>query len=239
MRFAPVKSIDQQTILHLHHSRRLLMSQRIALSNHIRGTLSEFGIVIPQGNHHIGHRMADILADASNELNPAMRTLLSNLYEHYVMYQQKIDEIEQSITRWHQHCEKSQLLTRIPGIGILTATALVGTIGDGRAFNNGRQLAAYLGLVPRQASSGGKQRLLGISKRGDGYVRMLLVHGARSVICSVKRRQRAGMENKSPWLTALMNRTHVNKACVAQANKTARIAWRVVTSGQAYQAIAR
>ena len=235
MRFVPIKSIDQQTILHLHHSRRLLLSQRIALSNHLRGVLAEYGLIIPRGNHCIRRYIPQLLEDGSNELNAPMRTLIMDLYDQYQRYHKQIDGLEQSIRSWHQQCRASQRLMRIPGIGLLTATALVGLIGDGRAFKNGRQLSAYLGLVPRQASSGGKTRLLGISKRGDGYVRMLLVHGARSVINSHRRRQRAGLPSQSLWLTQLLTRTHVNKACVAQANKTARMAWCVLSTGQAYQ----
>ena len=135
---------------------------------------------------------------------------------------------------WHQGDEFSQHLAAIPGVGRLTATALSAVVGDGSAFRNGRQLAAYLGLVPRQHSSGGKTQLLGISKRGDGYIRSLLVHGARAVLGWVRRRQRAG-RNEYPWLEQLLARGHVNRATVALANKTARVVWAMAVTGSAYR----
>jgi len=235
MRYCPTKTAEQQTILHLHKSRRLLVSQRVAMSNHIRGVLQEYGIVIPRGVRHIPACVPSILEDGENELTPVFRTLLSSLYEGYKVLIDQIKVLEGYIEAWHKNSTASQRLASIPGIGVLTATALAGTVGTGSAFRNGRDLAAYLGLVPRQASSGGRERLLGISKRGDGYVRMLLVHGARSVMRSAKRREEAGLDSPYPWLTRLMGRTHVNRACVAQANKTARIAWCVLTTGQDYR----
>lgn len=235
MRYCPVKTVEQQTILHLHKSRRLLLTQRIRVSNHLRGLLQEYGIVIPKGVRYIPRHIPQILEDAENESVMSFRVLLSTLYAHYQSLVEQIEILEKHIHVWHQNSEVSQRLSSIPGIGVLTATALAGTVGDGSAFKNGHQLAAYLGLVPRQFSSGGKEKLLGISKRGDGYVRILLVHGARSVLRSAKRRAEAGLENPNPWLTRLMSRTHTNRARVAQANKTARIAWCFLTSGKPYR----
>lgn len=235
MRFCPAKTTEQQTILHLHKSRRLLLSQRIGISNHLRGLLQEYGIVIPRGVCYLSAHLPCILEDAENELSGDVRRLLHTLYEQYQALIERIEGLEGQIECWHKGNRASQLLVSIPGIGVLTATALAGAIGDGRAFRNGRQLAAYFGLVPRQASTGGQEKLLGISKRGDKYIRMLLVHGARSVMRSARRRDQAGLENPYPWITRLMQRTHANRACIAQANKTARIAWCVLTTGNPYR----
>ena len=138
---------------------------------------------------------------------------------------ERIERLEGRIKAWHANNSVSQRLASIPGIGVLTATALAATVGEGQDFSNGRQLAAYLGLVPRQASSGGKQRLLGISKRGDGYLRGLLIHGARAVIYHIQRRLRAGQPGGNPWVEQLLLRCHPNEVAVALANKMARIAW--------------
>lgn len=235
MRFCVTKTSEQQAILHLHKSRRLLVAQRVSLSNHLRGLLSEYGLVIPRGVSQLSTHLVDLLEDAENDLPMIIRHSLSDLYRHYQSVESQIRRLEKQIKAWHKNNEASQRLATIPGIGVLTATALVGTIGSGSSFKNGRQLAAYLGLVPSQASSGGKSKLLGISKRGDGYVRMLLVHGARSVMRSAKRRDAAGLENPFTWLTSLMRRSHANRACVAQANKTARIAWCVLSRGETYR----
>jgi transposase len=159
---------------------------------------------------------------------------LRGLLEHLREVDKQIAQLERSILTWHRHNELSQRVATIPGIGPITATALVGSIGNGSMFKNGRELAAYLGLVPRQHSTGGRSTLLGISKRGDRYLRTLLVHGARALIWSITRRQRSMTPSAPSWITALMARTHVNKAVVAQAHKTARIAWAVLARGEAY-----
>lgn len=236
MRFCTVKTKEQQAILQLHRSRELLVGQRVGLSNHLRALLGEFGLTIPKGESQFINLLPGYLEDAENELPMPVRQNLSQLYEHYHALKAQIQQLESAIKIWHNNSEVSQRVSTIPGIGVLTATALVGSIGDGSAFRNGRQLAAYLGLVPGQASSGGKDKLLGISKRGDGYLRKLLVHGARSVARSAKRRDAAGLDNPFGWLTNVIKRTHVNRACVAQANKTARIVWCVLTRSETYRA---
>jgi transposase len=142
---------------------------------------------------------------------------------------------EQQFAEWHANDPVSQRLITIPGIGLLTATALAATLGDGGDFRNGRQLAAYLGLVPRQASSGGKQRLLGISKRGDTYLRSLIIHGARAVISHIRRRLQAGRPGAHPWVEQLLHRCHVNEAAVALANKMARTAWVLASKNETYR----
>ena len=148
----------------------------------------------------------------------------------------KIKQLEQSIRSWHKQSEVSQQLATIPGVGVLSATALSATIGDVANFKNARQLAAYLGLVPRQHSSGGKDKLMGISKRGDGYVRSLLVHGARAVISHINRRLKAGQAGGNVWVEQCLTRMHVNEVAVALANKMARMAWALLAHKENYKA---
>jgi transposase len=225
MRFVQPKTSEQQAVLHLHHGRRLLVRQRIALSNHMRGVLSEYGIVLPQGAKAIFQRLPELLEDAENGLPILARHLLAELKAEHDQLIERIERIEAWIKAWHDTNSVSQRLASIPGIGVLTATALAATVGEGQDFRNGRQLAAYLGLVPRQASSGGKARLLGISKRGDSYLRGLLIHGARSVIYHIQRRLKASQSGGYAWVEQLLRRSHPNEVAVALANKMARIAW--------------
>jgi len=235
MRFVTVKTPEQQCVLHLHHGRRLLVQQRVALGNHIRGVLLEYGITLPQGVQVVSRRLPELLEDGDNELPMLSRHLLAELQAQHDDLQQRIGVLQGQIQAWHQASAASQRLATIPGVGILTATALAATVGDGQAFRNGRQLAAYLGLVPRQASSGGKDRLLGISKRGDGYLRQLLIHGARAVIHHIRRRLKAGRPGGNPWVEQLLQRCHVNEVAVALANKMARMAWVVLVRQETYQ----
>lgn len=235
MRFVPVKTPEQQSVLQLHRARTLLVGMRVALTNQMRAMLGEFGITVVKGVKELPARLPAILEDANNTLLPTTRALLAGLLTHYREVSDRIKEIETQLTVWHRANEASRRLAEIPGIGLLTATALVGTVGDAKAFRSGRSLSAYLGLVPKQASTGGKEKLLGISKRGDAYVRTLLIHGARSVVRSVKRREQAGQLNEPDWLTRLLKRSHPNHAAVAQANKTARIAWALLVHGRCYQ----
>ena len=225
MRFVQPKTPEQQAILQLHHGRRLLVCQRVALSNHLRGILSEYGIVLPQGVKVISRRLPELLEDADNGLPMQARHLLAELKAEHDQLMERIERLEAQIKAWHAENSVSQRLASIPGIGVLTATALAATVGEGQDFRNGRQLAAYLGLVPRQASSGGKVRLLGISKRGDSYLRGLLIHGARAVIYHIRRRLRTGQPSGNPWVEQLLLRCHPNEVAVALANKMARIAW--------------
>jgi transposase len=186
MRFVPIKNIEQQAMLSLHRARRGFVGERTALANRIRGLVVEFGLIIPQGIHHITRRVPEILEDASNELSDPMRALLARLLEHLQELQRQTKELETEIIQWHRHHELSRKLEAIPGIGPLTASALA-TVGDAKNFRNGRQLAAWLGLVPKQESSGGKTVLPGISERGDAYLRTLLIHGARAVLWAAQR----------------------------------------------------
>ena len=221
MRFVPVKTVEQQTVLALHRTRAGYVKARTAQANQIRGLLSEFGIVLPQGIGQLSRRMPDILADADNALPGPMRTLLGRLLAQLKQLDQQVAEIKSEIVRWHVHNEDSQRLERIGGFGPLTATALVATLGNAKSFKSGRQVAAWLGLVPRQDSSGGKTRLLGISKHGDVYLRTLLIHGARAVLRHLGHRS----HRTDDWLRRLLARRNKNVAAVALANKNARIAW--------------
>jgi transposase len=235
MRFVPVKTIDSQALLSLHRARQSFIKARTSQANQIRGLLAEFGIVVPQGIANIERRIPGVLSDAENDLTVGFRQLLMRLMEHLRELRRQSQEIEAEIKRWHEQNEASRRLADVPGIGVLTASALVASIGDAKAFSSGRQLAAWLGLVPRQHSSGGKPQLLGISKRGDRYLRTLLVHGARSVIRCADRK--IGHENT--WLGRLLTRRHANIAACALANKSARIVWALLVNGQKYASVSR
>lgn len=217
MRFVPIKTDEQQAVLSLHRVRQGFVRARTAQANQIRGLLSEFGEVMPQGIAHIAKRLPEIME--RQDLPGTFRDLLQRLYDHLKELDRQVDELDAKIQQWHKASDASKKLAEIPGIGAITATALVASIGDAKSFENGRQLAAWLGLVPRQHSSGGKSVLLGISKRGDTYLRTLLIHGARAVIRFA--------ENKpvTSWLNKLLERRNKNVAAVALANKNARIVW--------------
>lgn len=231
MRFVPVKTGEQQAVLTLHRARQGFVKARTAQANQIRGLLAEYGIVIPQGIDHIAKRLPEILEDGENELPGVFRALLHRLGEHLKTLDRQVDELDVQIQQWHQEQAASRKLAAIPGIGPLTASALVAAIGDAKAFENGRQLAAWLGLVPRQHSSGGKPTLLGISKRGDTYLRTLLIHGARAVIRVVERR----VNPTDRWLKRLLDRRNPNVAAVALANKNARIVWALLAHDRTFQ----
>ena len=230
MRFVPIKNVEQQAILSVHRARQGFVKARTAQANQIRGLLSEFGIVIPQGIGSIAKRMPDILEDGENSLPGAMRKLLERLNDHLKELDRQVEELELQIKLWHKESEVSRKLEAIPGIGPITASAIVATVGNATEFRNGRQLAAWLGLVPKQHSSGGKQILLGISKRGDTYLRTLLIHGARAVI-----RVAENKAEPESWLRKLMARRNKNVAAVALANKNARIIWALLAKGKTYE----
>jgi transposase len=230
MRFVAMKTVEQQAILSVHRARQGFVKARTAQGNQIRGLLSEFGMVIPQGIRSIMKQIPEILEDGENGLPGTMRNLIERLAENLKEMDRQVKELEAQIQLWHRENAASRKLAEIPGLGPITASAIVATVGDAREFKNGRQLAAWLGLVPRQNSSGGKQVLLGISKRGDTYLRTLLIHGARSVIRFA--------ENKAQpesWLRKLMARRNKNVAAVALANKNARIVWALLNKDQMFR----
>ena len=231
MRFVPLKTTAQQSVLALHRARQGFVKARTAQANAIRGLLGEFGIVIAQGMSPLAQRVPEIVEDGENGLNGSFRQLLQRLMDHLKELDRQVGELEREIQMWHRENEASRKLAKVPGIGPITASALVASVGNAKNFANGRQMAAWLGLVPRQHSSGGKPTLLGISKRGDCYLRTLLVHGARSVV-----RYAEGKTNPaSGWLNSLLSRRNTNVAVVALANKNARIAWALLAHDREFR----
>jgi transposase len=229
MRFVAIKNVEQQAILSVHRARQGFVKARTAQGNQIRGLLSEFGIVIPKGITSITKLVPEILEDGDNGLPGAMRHLIDRLATNLKEMDRQVKELEAQIQKWHRENEASSKLAEIPGLGPITASAIVATVGDAREFKNGRQLAAWMGLVPKQSSSGGKQNLLGISKRGDTYLRTLLIHGARSVINAAEKKA-----EPESWLKKLMGRRNTNVAAVALANKNARIVWALLAHGRTF-----
>jgi len=235
MRFVPIKSPEQQAVLALHRARQGFVKARTAQANQIRGLLAEHGIVIPRGIAYIGRHLPEIREDGENGLPDLFRQLIARLSDHLKELDRQVCELEAQIQAWHRESAASRKLAGIPGIGPLTASALVASIGDAGQFKNGRQLAAWLGLVPRQHSSGGKQTLLGISKRGDSYLRTLLIHGARAVIRVAERKA----QHTGSWLAGVLERRHKNIAAVALANKNARTVWALLVHDREYRAESR
>ena len=231
MRFVPIKNVEQQAVLALHRVRQGLVKARTAQGNQIRGLLAEFGIIIPQGISNIAARAPDLIEDASNELPGAFRILVQRLLDHLKELDRQVDELEAQIQTWHRSSELSTKIAQVPGIGPIGASALIASIGDARNFDNGRQLAAWLGLVPKQHSTGGKSNLMSISKRGDTYLRTLLIHGARSVIYHAAKKL-----DSCSWLSTLVRRRNKNVAAVALANKNARIIWALLARDRRYEA---
>lgn len=230
MRFVAIKTVEQQAILSVHRARQGFVKARTAQGNQIRGLLSEFGIVIPQGIRSVMKKVPEILEDGENGLPGTMRNLIERLTENLKEMDRQAKELEAQIQLWHRENEASRKLAEIPGLGPITASAIVATVGDAREFKNGRQLAAWLGLVPKQYSSGGKQTLMGISKRGDTYLRTLMIHGARAVI-----RYAENKAEPESWLRKLMARRNKNVAAVALANKNARIVWALLANDRTFR----
>ena len=206
------------------------MGQRTAKANQIRGLIGEYGIIAPVGINKLRLALPQWLEDAENGLTDEFRALLADLADDLRHLDCRITELDDRIAKTVKADPVARRLLELRGVGPLTASALSGALGDGNAFTKGRDFAASLGLTPRQHSTGGKDRLLGISKRGDSYLRKLLVHGARSVIRFAKDRD----DGLSQWLNKLVARKHVNVATVALANKTARIAWAIVHNDASY-----
>jgi transposase len=231
MRFVPVKSPEQQSVLALHTAREGFLHARSAQANQIRGLLLEFGLAIPQGMRPLYKLVPDLIEDATNELPLRFRHLIDRLYQHLKELDRQVQELEREIELWHRGNEVSRRLETIPGIGPLTASALVASAGDPRNFKNARQFAAWIGLVPHQNSSGGKTQLLGISKRGNVYLRTLLIHGGRALVQLARTRP----DWSTTWLGRLVARRHHNVAAVAMANKNARRAWAMLMSGAGYE----
>ncbi len=231
MRFVPIKTDDQLDMQSLHRVRERWIMRRTAVVNQIRGLLLERGITVRTGRCHLDAALPNILEDGSTLLSGALRFLLVELKRELEQLAGHIEQAETLIQRAAQQSEACQRLDAIPGIGPLTATALIAAIGNGEAFRKGREFAAWVGLVPREHSTGGKQKLLGISKRGNSYLRKLFVQGARAVL-QFRDKQCTGLKH---WLAELSSRSHYNVVGVALANKLARMAWAVLARGEAYR----
>lgn len=231
MRFVSVKSEEQQAVLMMHRARTLVVSNRTAQVNQIRGLLGEFGLVVPVGIKRLRTQLPQILEDAENGLPALARQTFANLLEQLHYLDEQIEHYDRQLQQLARQSEPAQRLMALEGIGPITATALVASVGNAQVFKNGRQFAAWLGLTPRQYSSGGMTRLGRITKRGDRYLRMLLVHGARALLRFVDRKS----DTKSLWAKGLKGRRHMNVAAVALAAKHARIIWALLAKGTTYR----
>jgi len=231
MRFVPVKSDEQQAILSMHRVRQGLIKERTALINQLRGLLSEFGLIMPKGRYSAQHHIPDILEDAGNGLPLLARRLLHDTYQRLRVLNEQILAYDRELNHLVKDSEPAKQLMTVPGIGAMTATALLASVGDPKQFKNGRQFAAWLGLTPRQYTTGGKIRLGRITKKGDAYLRTLLIHGTRAVLSTVEDKQ----DKLSLWTKTLIERRGYKRAAVALAAKNARIVWAMMVRGEAYQ----
>jgi transposase len=233
MRFVPIKEIWQQEQQALHRSRTLLVSQRVAAANSLRGILSEFGLVCSSGEKSIYKRVSELLLNAE-AYSGMFRDLLMRLMSNIQVIQKEIDHLEKQIKKFADTDDRCARIQAIDGVGPITASAIVAAAGTAQNFKNGRQFSAFFGLVPKQNSSGGKDRLLGISKRGDGYIRALLIHGARSVLQVAPKRK----DYRSKWVTKKSVERGHNKAVVALANRNARVIWALLAKNETYKPLA-
>lgn len=230
MRFVTVNTQPQQDLQMLHRIRSRLVGDRTALINQIRGLLGEYGVVFARGPSQVRNGLSQLLKQENPEFSALALDLLTDLKQQLTALDERIEACDQKVQRQCQQDEKSQKLDQIPGIGALIATAFIAAINDGKQFKNGRQLAANLGLTPKEHSSGGKQKLLGISKRGNPYLRQLLIHGARSVLTHADNKT----DRLSRWAREVKARRGFNVAAVALANKLARIVWAVLAQARTY-----
>jgi transposase len=230
MRFVPVKSIEQQDLQSLHRARDRLIGLRTALINHSRGLLAEYGIVMPQGPWRFAAQAPAAIAEA--ELSDLAREIFADLLDQLSDVNRRLEKLDArvvAICRSHEACRR---LAKLPGVGPIIATALIAAVDDGRHFRSGRELAAWIGLVPRQYTTGGKPRLGGIGRRANHYIRRQMIHGARAVISRLDKHD----DPRSRWLKALVARRGINRTIVALANKTARVAWALLSRNEEYAA---
>ena len=232
MRFVELKSAEQLDMQVLHRARDRLVAERTALINQLRAVLMERGITVPQGRRKLEQALTSMLEGCETALSPRVRALINDMREEWCALDHRICAFDNEFATRAREDDRARRLATIPGIGVLSATALVAAIGDGQSFARGRDLAAWLGLVPRQATTGGKPRLKGISKRGNVYLRKLLIHGSRAALVSLSRSETA----LGSWLRGLLARAHVNTVVVALANKLARIAWAILRTGHSFEA---
>jgi len=231
MRFVPEKNVHQQDVQVIHRVRSRLMTEKTRLTNAVRGFLAERGIFMTVGKWNLHKELPVILETENEEFTPMLRELVLEMYEELKQIEDRISKMDKKIQQVFKSNEVCKRISEIEGIGPITATAIVAAVGDAHNFENGRHMAAWLGLVPKQHSSGGKVRLMGISKRGDSYIRSLLVHGGRSVVYKATNKT----DSRSEWITDKAIRRGNNKAAVAVANKNVRIIWKMMVSGEDYR----
>jgi transposase len=230
MRFVTVKTVEQQDIQATHRIREEIKGRRIAKGNQIRGLVAEYGLVAPKHMSSLRAAIPCWLEDAENGLTHYFRCLLQGLWDDLLILDDRMCEMDRTIKRLAKDNEDCVRLQQLRGIGPMTSTAMIATVGDARQYHKSRQMAAGIGLTPRQLSSGDKHRLLGISKRGDVYLRMLMIHGARAVVASAKHKD----DPLSRWVTGIATKRHPNVAAVALANKNARMAWAMLRNKTDY-----
>jgi len=230
MHFVPIKQVEQQDIQSIHRIRTRIVKNRTALINEIRGLCLEYGVVLTQGAGRVKSSLCTAITDNDNEFTPLSRTFMWQLYDELVDIEGRLKKLDTKIRQLCRQNEDCKRILKIPGVGELTATAMVAAVPNPKEFRNGRHMSAWLGLVPRQSSSGDKQVLLGISKRGDRYLRTLLIHGARAVLSHYK-----GQDNNyARWVGRKKVTLSHNKAAVALANKNARIIWSMLNTGEEF-----
>lgn len=231
MRFVPVKSVEQQAVCSLHTSRQFLVVQRTALINHCRGILTEFGIVMPVGADKVRRLLADMLDQDAGAIPSLLIDVMQQHLQDLKRVDDRIEAINKQLAEWAKHNQHAMTLQQMRGLGVITATAFAASVCDATLFKNGRQFAAWLGLVPRQYSSGGKNKLGSITKAGDVYLRTMLTQGARSIVFHSKDKN----DNFSLWIQRLIARVGMNKTVIAVAAKQARVMWAMMTKKVAYQ----
>lgn len=229
-KFVQIKTIEQQDIQSIHRVRERLVSNRICLSNQIRGLLLEYGIVIPKGFSDLTRKIVELLSEKNDLVSETIREILADIYDEFQSLSERIARYDKKIEKISNEQESCKLLKTIPGIGPITATALYASMGNGSQFKNGREMAAQIGLVPKQHSSGDKQILLGITKKGNRDLKQLLVHGARAVVAKAGKKE----DKRSIWINKLATKKHFNVVATALANRTARMAWAVLQTATPY-----
>lgn len=229
-KFVAIKTIEQQDIQSIHRVRERLVANRISLSNQIRGLLLEYGVVIPKGFSSLKSKIVDMLGEEKALLTEQMMEVLDDIYEEFKELSTRIDKYDKKIELISNQNSYCQLLKTIPGIGPITSTALYASMGNGSQFKNGREMAAHIGLVPKQHSSGDRHVLLGLTKKGNRDLKQLLIHGSRSVVTHAAKKE----DRRSKWITQLATKKHANVVATAVANRTARIAWAVLQSSKPY-----
>jgi len=229
-KFVQIKTIEQQDIQSIHRVRERLVSNRICLSNQIRGLLLEYGIVIAKGFSHLTNKLVELLNEGSDLISESIRELLVDIYDEFKLLSERISKYDKKIESISNEQEYCKLLKTLPGIGPITSTALYASMGNGSQFKNGREMAAQIGLVPKQHSSGDRQVLLGITKKGNRDLKQLLIHGARAVVATAGKKE----DKRSHWINKLATKKHFNVVATALANRTARMAWAILQTSKPY-----